>query len=196
MKRTAILSITAALFAAPALAGDLGEATLEQAPTAVAAAPIAYGADWGGAYFGATVGYGDANGTGYAADVNGATYGAFAGYNYDIGTVVLGGELEFGGASITDANTGDSFESMTRLKAKVGYDAGRFLPYVTAGANYLTKTDSTSDWGYVAGAGVDYALSDSIVLGGEVLYNRWNDFNNTGNMINATTAAARVSFKF
>ena len=198
MKRIALVAFAAAstALAAPAFAGGMAEPVVEAAPAPIAVAPVAVGRDWTGFYVGGGLGYGTASGTGFATGVNGAVYNAFGGYNYDMGNVVLGGELEYGGAKLTDPNTGISFKSLARIKGKVGYDAGNFLPYVTAGAGYLSTNANGNGWGWNAGGGLDYAVSDTITVGGEVLYNRWNNFNGSGTQINATTATARVSFNF
>lgn len=196
MKRITLASATIIGLASPLLAGGMAQPVVETEPTPVVATPVVSGADWTGGYIGGGLGYGSGGGTGWASGVNGAAYSGFAGYNFDMGSTVLVAEIEYGNARLSDPNTNDTFKSLARVKGKIGYDAGTYLPYLTVGGGYFTKSDNTSDWGYVAGGGVDYAVSDSMTIGGEVLYNKWNDFNNSGSMISATTATARVAFHF
>ena len=48
--------------------------------------------------------------------------------------------------------------------------------------------------GYVYGAGVDYKVTENIVVGGEVLQHEFEDLGATD--LETTTAAARVSYQF
>ena len=60
-------------------------------------------------------------------------------------------------------------------------------------------TDDTGSSGWVAGAGISYMLTDQWLLGGEILYHRFDDFVEApeGNIdLTATTATLRASFKF
>lgn len=199
MKRT----LTTALIAAPlavagsfATAGGLAEPVAAAAPAPVAvAAPVSYGSDWSGAYGGLSLGYGDVDADGVTGDFEGATFGGHIGYNYDMGNVVLGAELEAVGTDdfVNDA-TGLELEQVLRAKVRAGYDAGAYLPYVTAGVAQAT-VNGDEDNGYFYGLGVDYALSDSFTVGGEVLRHEFEDFNG-GADITADTVGLRVSYNF
>ena len=81
---------------------------------------------------------------GCSKDDNGIDYGVFAGYDYDFGAIVLGGLVEYGRSDVEDAVTAFSttpasytFNRKLRdtygVRGRIGIDAGRFLPYVTAG---------------------------------------------------------------
>lgn len=199
MKRT----LTTALIAAPlavagsfAAAGGLAEPVAAAAPAPVAvAAPVSYGNDWSGAYGGLSLGYGDVDADGVTGDFEGTTFGGHIGYNYDMGNVVLGAELEAVGTDdfVNDA-TGLELEQVLRAKVRAGYDAGAYLPYVTAGVAQAT-VNGDDDNGYFYGLGVDYALSDSFTVGGEVLRHEFEDFNG-GADITADTVGLRVSYNF
>jgi outer membrane immunogenic protein len=199
MKRT----FTTALIAAPlvvagtfASAGGLAEPVAVVAPVAVAApAAVSYGSDWSGAYAGGSLGYGTVDATGVTGDFEGATYGGHLGYNYDMGNIVLGAELEATGTNdFTNDATGLELEKVLRAKVRAGYDAGAYLPYITAGAAKAT-VNGDDDNGYFYGVGVDYAMSDSFTVGGEVLRHEFEDFNG-GADITADTFALRVSYNF
>ncbi|MGR3463224.1 outer membrane protein [Limimaricola sp.] len=197
---TSTLALALGVVAAPAFAGGLAAPVADPvAPAApVAVAPAAPVSDWTGAYVGAQLGYGQAETSDDGFDEDGAVYGAQAGYNYDFGRFVLGGELDYVGTEIDNDDNG--IDGVARAKLRAGYDAGAFLPYVTAGyASAYTDEEIGGDDqfdGYVYGAGLDYKVSENIVVGGEVLQHEFEDLGNTDVDLDATTAAMRVSYKF
>lgn len=197
MKITHTLSAAAlaTAFAAPAFAGGMTPVAEEPmiAPAPVMAAP-SY--DWTGGYAGAQLGYGD---VGDVLDGDGWLGGVHAGYMWDFGSYVLGGEVDWDGADI-DLNGGaGSLDSVARLKLRAGWDAGRTLLYATAGAAHASAevggTDF-SDTGWFAGLGAAYQVTDQWVVGGEILEHRFDDFDDTGIDVDATTATLRASFRF
>ncbi|NIY78670.1 MAG: porin family protein [Rhodobacteraceae bacterium] len=197
MKRiaTPVLVLSAMALSAPAFAGGYSEPVIEQ-PT-IAPAPVVpvSGTDWTGGYAGATLGYGWGNDA--LDDADDMTYGLFGGYNYDFGDFVLGGELEYLGSEIE--NDTANLDDLTRLKLRAGYDAGPALIYGVVGAAYANADIggvSYDDTGYTYGIGVDYAVTDSINVGAELLQNEFDEFDNSGTDLSATTLGARVSFKF
>ena len=70
-------------------------------------------------------------------DFTGALYGVHAGYMYDFGRIVAGAEIDWDATNINvdvpNSADGVDLDSVARAKLRLGYDAGRFLPYVTAG---------------------------------------------------------------
>lgn len=81
---------------------------------------------------------------GCSKDDNGLDWGIHAGYDFDFGSVVVGGLVEYGMSDVEDAVTAFSitpasytFNRKMRgtlgLRGRIGLDAGSFLPYVTAG---------------------------------------------------------------
>ena len=140
--------------------------------------------------------------------------GAFAGYQYDFGQYVLGAEIDLNAANLDfdddDFFGGDVFddedvesevtvEQLHRLKLRVGYDAGNTLIYGVAGAAYAQADvfgEDLSDSGYLVGAGVDYKVADNVVVGGEVVYHKFEDFDDTGVDADITSVQARVAFQF
>lgn len=175
--------------------------------------------DWSGFYVGGQLGYGKVTSPGISGlddDFTGAIYGVHAGYMYDLGSIVLGAEIDYDLTSMELDVPGDpdtiSFvdpgftakvDSIMRIKARVGYDAGQFLPYLTGGvvraelSNLGELGDPQLD-GDFYGAGVVYKFSDSILIGGEVLQHKFYEGEDAlvGNGVRATTATARVSFQF
>lgn len=185
-----------ALTAAPAFAGSLDQPVMTQQPM-VQAAPIAVTGDWTGGYVGGQLGYGnvDVGGT----DGDGAFGGLHAGYQSDMGTFVVGGEVDYDFADIELDGGGGTIDNIARLKLRGGYDMGNALFYGTVGAAYADAEvggTSLSDWGWLAGVGIDFKVSQAVSVGGELLYHQFDDFDNSGVDVDATTLAARVSYHF
>ncbi len=184
------------MLAAPALAGGYAEPVAE-APVAAPVVPVVTGTDWTGGYVGAQIGYGDVSAG--AVDGDGALYGVHAGYDWDLGNWVLGAGVDWDKTDIDLGGGPDNLDSIARLKLRAGWDLGRTVVYGTAGAA-RAKADiggvSRSDNGWFAGIGANYALNDRWTLGGEVLRHQFNDFDNTGTDVDATTAAVNVGFRF
>ena len=196
--RTSMLVAPLALAAGVASAGGLAEPVPAPAPAPIAPAPVMMGSDWTGFYAGGQLGYGQLDSDALTEDPDGLTYGAHAGYLYDLGSWVLGGELDIDGTEIEDETADVALDTVTRAKLRVGYDAGDWMPYLTGGiaqARTSGAVDGT-DTGAFGGLGLDYRVSDGIRVGGEVLQHQFEDFDDTGIDINATTIAARVSFQF
>lgn len=198
LKYMTMTSVFLAATSQAALAGGITEPIMTpppMAPIAVAPAPM-MASDWSGFYLGGSIGTGNVT-VGDADAIDASNLGVHAGYNYDMGQFVLGGELEYSRLDFDDA--GDNFDaSVLRLKGRVGYDAGAFLPYVTAGVAQLTLEDGSdvNDFGYFYGAGVAYAINDSFSVGGEILQHAFEDFNDGGADISAQTMGLRVSYSF
>ena len=197
VKTSAALAAVGALVAAPALAGGYAEPVVEAPVAAPVSAPVAASGDWTGAYVGAHLGYGDASAG--AADGDGALYGVQAGYDWDLGSWVVGGALDYSKTDIDLGTAGDNLDSIARLKLRGGYDFGRTLVYATGGAARAKATVggiSDSDNGWFAGLGAEYALNDRWTLGGEVVKNQFDDFAGSGTDLDATSAALTVGFRF
>lgn len=199
MKRLLITTSAVLAFAAaaPAVAGSLSEPIMTPAPApAPAPVPVMVGGDWTGFYAGGSLGYADVTEDAGGFDDDGLTYGVHAGYDYDFGAFVLGGELEISGFDLSDG--GVDVDSVARAKVRAGYDAGNFLPYIALGYAQLNTGGGLNgdDGGEFYGVGLDYAWSDSIRVGGEVLQHEFDNFDGSGLNLEATTATVRVSFEF
>ena len=198
--RTALLAAPFAMAAGMTTAGGLAEPVETVAPAPVAAAPVMASTNWTGFYAGGQLGYADVTGSGVTDDVDGAIYGVHAGYMYDLGSVVLGAEVDYDLSSIDNVAGTDDLDDILRVKARVGYDAGAFLPYVTGGV-VRANTSGTPDLeveGDFYGLGVAYKYADNILFGGEVLQHKFYeaDAAGTADTLRATTATARVSYQF
>lgn len=198
-----IMALLILPFGGTAFAGGLSEPIVATAPapTVVAPAPVRAGSDWTGFYVGGQLGYGqlDSDSILDTDKPSGAIYGVHAGYNYDFGSLVLGGEVDFDWTSIEADDPATEVDSITRAKVKLGYDAGQIMPYVTAGVARVKTTnalDGETD-GSFFGLGLSYMISDNIMIGGEVLQHQFDDFIDLpGIDVDATTLSLRASFKF
>lgn len=185
-------SAAAVLLGTTAYAGTLDEPVVEQPvfePLAVAPS-----GDWTGFYAGVQLGYGDIDGD---ADLDGddGFAGLHAGYDYDFGTFVLGGEIDYDATNI-DLNDGAAeVDSVARLKLRAGYDLGNTLIYATAG---LAEADTSvgDETGEFVGIGVNYRVSDRYTVGAELLEHRFDDIGGTGADVDATTFTVRGSYRF
>lgn len=192
LRNTMIAAVAVTAVAGPALAGSYEPAPAEPVVATPAPAPAYTGSDWTGAYAGGQLGYGDLEAG--DTDGDGTIYGAQAGYDYDFGSFVLGGELAYSGVEDDFFEAGD-VDSLTHLKLRAGYDAGPALIYGVVGGAHM-ETDAGDDNGYVLGVGTDYKVTDTITVGGEYLYHKFEDFDDSGVDVDGGTLAARVNYRF
>ncbi|CAA9383799.1 MAG: hypothetical protein AVDCRST_MAG15-64 [uncultured Rubellimicrobium sp.] len=219
--RSLLTAGAALIVAAPAFAGGFAEPIAVAAPAApvvvTPAAPVAASGDWTGFYVGGQLGFGnltvdDNVDATEDEEFDGALYGLHAGYMRDFGRVVLGAELDFDGTQITveDENdlTDDGIDvgSVARAKLRVGFDAGRFLPYVTAGVAqarlnaedesfYGDDLEDSYDGRFI-GVGAAYQLNDRFMVGAEVLRHNFEDAPSADIDTDVTTATLRASIRF
>lgn len=152
---------------------------------------------WDGAYVGAFAGYGwgtlvDEDGgildaAGDETDLSGWTLGATLGANFSVGGgLVLGAAGDVAWSNIGGFNDavvpGVDFDInwTSSLRARAGYDAGAFMPYLTAGLAVAGATASSGatdntqvHFGWTAGAGVEVAATEQISLD---LQYRYSDY--------------------
>lgn len=197
MKRILVSAVATSLVAGSALAGGYTPPVVE-APIITPVAPIAV-SDWTGFYAGLQYGTGNAD-LAILGDPIGDedfdAYGLHAGYLHDLGTFVLGAELDYNNVDI-DVPGLDA--DMLRLRARAGYDMGRVMPYLTAGVGRLSLDDgpdSYTETGMTYGIGVDFKATERFTVGLE--YSR-QDFDNTdgsGYEVDADMIQLRASYRF
>ena len=201
IKSGLMTAVILGLTTAPVLAGGFAEPIATPpvaAPIIIAAPAPMMSADWTGFYAGAQLGYGQLQSDAIDEEPQDLLYGVHAGYLYDLGNIVLGAELDYDMTSIGFAAPAVDLDSVARFKLRAGYDAGVFQPYLTAGVAQATVSgdlDGTSD-GQFAGLGLDYQLSDSFRVGGEVLAHQFDDLVDSGVDVEATTLTLRASYNF
>lgn len=181
-------------------AGGISEPVIvpPPAPVVVAPQPVATGRDWTGFYAGANLGFAQVETEAFDDKGEDLTYGIHAGYLYDLGSFVVGAELEYDATDVVDDGTDIALDGVARAKLRAGYDAGAFMPYLTVGAAQAATSGGldADDTGAFAGVGVDYRVSSNIRVGAEVLRHQFEDFGGSGADIDATTASVRVGFSF
>lgn len=196
MTRTLLAALSASALAAPAFAGSAAPAAME--PMIEAPAPVAMtmGRDWTGGYAGLQLGYADVD-AGGALTGDDVIGGLTAGYDWDFGNFVLGAGLDADMADLAVGSpTAATLERVYRLKVRGGYDLGNGLLYASAGGAGADIDGLGYDTGYFVGAGYEHMVTDTISLGGEVLYHEFDNFKNSGLDIEATTFQVRANYRF
>jgi outer membrane immunogenic protein len=193
MKSSIILSGVSALAMiaglASANAADIQQRQVMPAKAPVYVAPIA---NWTGPYVGINGGFGFGNsstftgGGGFPGSFNtsGGLIGGTLGYNWQIGSMVWGLEGDIDWSDIKGNGACGGVACNTRndwlgtARGRIGYDAGRFMPYVTGGVAFgNVKTgiagvgaSDTTKAGWTLGGGVEAALWGPVSAKLEYLY--------------------------
>lgn len=200
LTRTMIAAFGATVIAAPAFAGSAAPAAME--PMIEAPAPVAMtmGRDWTGGYGGLQLGYADVGTSDDDLGGDDLIGGLTAGYDWDFGNFVFGVGVD---ADIADIDVGTvvglgdlTLDRVYRLKARGGYDLGNGLLYATAGGVGADVDGLGYDTGYFVGAGYEHMVTDTVSLGGEVLYHEFDDFKDSGVDVDATTFQIRANYRF
>lgn len=217
------------LFATGSAALAADAVTYEVAPEA----PLVAAFNWTGAYVGVHLGYGRADATvidlddysfssfgdtEFDFDADGFLGGVHAGYNWQAGSLVYGFEADVTASDInntvansmipgSDESFSTSIDWFGTARARLGYAAGRFLPYVTGGVAFGDIESSYDDddvgqdhhavasdvvWGWTAGAGIEYAVTDAWSLRTEYLFVDLED--NRGSFETAIDGTFRFDF--
>lgn len=202
MFRTLTLSAAALVAAAPAIAGGFDTAVVAQAPVApvavVTPAPVVSQSDWTGFYVGGDLSYGQLSSDDFTNEGDGYLTGLHAGYQRDLGRVVIGAELEHDWGSIDIEGLDTEVDRVARAKLRVGFDAGRFLPYATAGvarASLSGAIDEDVD-GNFYGAGVEVQLNERFSTGVEYLRHQFDDVGAAGVSADVSTIGLRGTIRF
>jgi outer membrane immunogenic protein len=129
-------------------------------------------------------------------DIDGGIVGGTLGFNYQMGQFVFGVETDIDWADIngttsnaTTCGTGvtcgfqTSDDYLGTIRGRVGYAFDRVLVYGTAGGAYgdikatltnaaipFSGTTTSTEFGWTAGAGIEYAITDNITARVEYLF--------------------------
>lgn len=194
-RNTAVVMLSTVLMGGAAFAGSLSDAPVEVPVAPPPPAPVAISGDWTGFYTGLQLGYADVDGPG-TLDGSDNSFGFHAGYDYDFGSWVVGGEIDYDKTDVDLDGGAANLDSVARLKIKGGYDLGRTLIYATAGAA-RADTSVGNETGPFAGLGVSYQVTDRYTVGAEVLEHRFDDLGGVaGNDVDATTITVRGALRF
>lgn len=177
-----------------AFAGGLNTPVVEpviEAP-APAIVPVKADGNWTGGYLGLSLGRHEADLGGASAKDDGL--GIFGGYNHDFGQYVVGGELSFDRASDQGVDV-----DLTRLKGRLGYDAGNWMPYATLGLARVSvdsAAGSANENGFTYGIGADFALTNNFIIGAELSRSTFDNVVNTSADLDVDSIQLRASYKF
>lgn len=192
------LAIAASLAAGAVHAGGYVAPVVETAPIVVEPVVTADPSDWTGFYAGLQ--YGQGSGELSLGDANTESdfdgYGVHGGYLHDFGKLVAGAELDYNKLDIDEADKGD----LTRLRARAGYDMGRFLPYVTLGAAHLSAdlgTADVSETAFTYGLGADFKVTERFTVGAEYTKQDFKDVDNVDGLdLDSDLVQLRGTFRF
>lgn len=211
MKTTFLTLATTALLTSAAVAGNMN-APIIPAVIAVPPAVAASGPDWGGFYLGGMASFdsGDIefleNGL-YTHEhpLDSTTgWGGFAGYNFELGSMVLGGEIAYDASimpvtGFPNSTVSDFFD----IKARIGFAAGKALIYGVAGystGQFFEDPDTWSLDGFNYGAGVDFLITDHLFVGAEYLFRDMSgenpNFPPQEAHVTTQSAEIRIGYKF
>ncbi len=159
---------------------------------------------WQGAYVGVTAGYGWLKDIDYGFTPplpdKGRNWniGAYGGYLAQFGNFVAGAEFEANRLDIDyEFLSFITVENAYVVKARAGYAFDRFLVTGHAGGVYATTNFmGLKDWGWEAGAGIDYALTDNVTVGAQYSHYGFNNFDGTEIDAKIDLVSARVGYKF
>lgn len=184
MKRIA-LGVLLASIAGAACAADLPAAAPSPAYTK-APAVVSPVTNWSGFYIGAMGGYAAEN-TSDPLGVKGGFGGGTVGYNWQFSTIVAGIEADgaFGdinnSATLAGVTVGAKVDALATVRGRIGVAFDQVLLYGTAGlaladtkvsatAPGLTISDSKTQAGWTAGAGIEWMFMPRWSLKAEYLY--------------------------
>ena len=154
--------------------------------------------DWSGFYLGTQAGWGwsdqhveDSVGLDGEVGLNGGFFGPVLGVQKQWNSFVLGAEVEANWSDIdgqdslpgAPGRTFGNIEIFGSAGARVGYAWNRFLIFATAGLSGAETAseervgpaksdDHAASFGWMAGAGIDYAVTENLVVG--VLYRHYD----------------------
>jgi outer membrane immunogenic protein len=129
----------------------------------------------------------------FSTDGDGLTAGGQIGYNMQLDSLVLGVETDLSYLNVSGSETSSIASDnhivsddgyLGTLRARLGFAADRLLIYATGGlavgdtgskwvddgGTYQFELDTGSQWGWVAGGGLEYAATDSVSVKAEYLY--------------------------
>ena len=139
--------------------------------------------------------------------------GVHIGYDMQFnGGLVVGGYLDadFGSVPIeTGSDEVGTLDAVARGMGRLGFALDRVLVYGQGGVAFVSADISSlgdedvDEFGYAVGAGIDFALTDKVVLGADYVYHEFTDvakdddqLSAPGADLEAHTLRAKLSYKF
>lgn len=196
--RKFLVAALLANFSVPAIAADPG-LPMEQPPASFTWAGAYVGGQLGYAWGDSALEF-ESSSSRVHYDPDGAIGGIYAGYNHAFANNLVVGvetDFQFSGVDASDVRLvpAQGFPALYRfqseqkwngsLRARLAYDVDRLLPFLTAGVAFaryehgqsfeaafpFSRTETYTGW--TLGGGVDYAMTDSVIVRAEY---RYSDF--------------------
>ncbi|PTM40241.1 outer membrane protein [Bosea sp. 124] len=136
------------------------------------------------------------NGAAFRQSSDSALGGAHAGFNYQAGSIVFGIEGDVEALDVGETLIAPGIAARVRrdwqasVRGRVGFALDRFMIYATGGAAFtdfdyqlqntatgLAESADRSKTGWTAGAGVNFAYTDNLILGVEYRYTDFGKLN-------------------
>jgi len=221
--KSTLLASALAFGGSAAMAADLPAPEVPM----IAAAPVMW--SWTGAYAGLFIGGGwdgdidGHHGSKSVDDLSGVFGGGYVGYNWQMNQFLLGAETDAGFTGFSTDNGKGKHKGWNgdvgvigSVRGRVGFTWDRFLVYGTggfgygdlninnAGKNKNNKNNGDFIFGWTAGGGVEFAVTDNVLVKLEYLYydlgDEWSGKNRNGNkkdeQFNISTVKLGVAYKF
>lgn len=181
-KTSFVAAALAGLIAAPAIAGTI------EPPVVVTPVTVVSTSDWTGPYVGLRGAVYSTDlklaGTPAAAAFDDTIYsaGVQAGYLYDMGDLVVGGEISYDHIFEPDTN------HLFNADAIIGFDGGNIMPFLSVGGSYLDPLD---EFGISGGAGINVLVTDNVMITARYRYIHFSDLDE-----GLHQGIAAISYKF
>lgn len=139
------------------------------------------------------------NGAAFRQSSDSALGGAHAGFNYQMGSIVFGIEGDVEALDVGETLVAPGMTARVKrdwqasVRGRVGFAMDRFMIYATGGAAFtdfdyhlydsatgLSASADRSKTGWTAGAGVNFAYTDNLILGAEYRYTDFGKVNHAG----------------
>ncbi|MEE9375588.1 MAG: outer membrane beta-barrel protein [Rhizobiaceae bacterium] len=165
--------------------------------------------NWSGFYIGTGVSYTkykdkDGRFPGFISSGDDLALSLHAGYNHQVNNFVVGFEADYVNLSSEFKIVPPPFvplnlevTNMMSARLRVGYDFDRFMPFATGGVAYAaTNIAGLQGYGWVAGGGLEYKVTDHLVFGVQYLHYHFDEFGGDPVTVDADLFNARFSAKF
>ncbi len=148
---------------------------------------------------------------------SGVSVGVHAGYNFAWNNFVVGVEgdvfrlneridntpifvpgapLFVPGALTSEIFPPITVDEIASARARLGYAFGPVMGYVTGGLSYANTSIGLDDFGYVLGAGIDYAVTQNLIAGVQYQHHVFEDFDDQPLDADVDMVVGRISYKF
>lgn len=163
---------------------------------------------WDGAYVGVTAGYGWLKDVDYAftpplrSSGEDWIFGGHAGYLHSFNNFVVGAEVEAVNLDIQFEGLPVWASEAYTAKLRGGYAWDKVLVTGHVGGSWVVTRssiplyDGLADWAWTYGAGIDYAVTDNVILGASYSHMTSDKYDGTQIYADIDTLTVRLGYKF